>query len=152
MSIEDPDDSRSDERAAPERRTELVELTRAECLALLGERGVGRIAVVGRDELPLVVPVNYLMVQETVVFRTDVGTKLDALRRRPVAFQRDSIDPVERSGWSVLIRGIAHDASPHELESWDLEPWIGDRQHWIQVVPRHITGRRTHFPAGPDGS
>lgn len=152
MSTDEPHRTERDEPDEHECCAELVELSRGECLALLGERGVGRIAVVGRDELPLVMPVNYLMVRETVVFRTDAGTKLDALRRRPVAFQLDHVDHVERSGWSVLIQGIAHDASPHELQSWDLETWIGASQHWIQVVPRHISGRRTRFPEMPGRS
>lgn len=123
----------------------LVELERAECLALLGARRVGRFAVVDRDDLPLVVPVNYVLERETVVFRTHPGTKLDALRRRPVAFQVDSIDEEHRAGWSVLVQGIAHEASPHDLDAADPEPWTEAGPHWIQVVPRFITGRRFRF-------
>jgi hypothetical protein len=42
----------------------------------------------------------------------------------------------------VLIQGIAHEALPHELTSVDVEASLGPKQHWIQVVPRHISGRR----------
>jgi nitroimidazol reductase NimA-like FMN-containing flavoprotein (pyridoxamine 5'-phosphate oxidase superfamily) len=126
----------------PMRETELEELTREECLALLGSATVGRIALVGRDDLPLVLPVNHVMVGDTVVFRTDAGAKLDALLRHPVAFQIDEIDHDDRTGWSVLVQGIAHPVAPNELPRVHLEPWLGPRDHWVQLVPRHLTGRR----------
>lgn len=120
----------------------LRELDRAECFALLCLRRVGRIAVVDRDDMPFVVPVNYVLTDDTILFRTHPGTKLDALRRRAVAFQVDSIDEEQHTGWSVLVRGVAHDASPHELAGADPESWAPPGPHWIQIVPRTITGRR----------
>ena len=123
----------------------LVELDRTECLALLGAQRVGRFAAVDRDGLPFVVPVNYVLECETVLFRTHPGTKLDALRRRPVAFQIDAVDEARRAGWSVLVQGIAHEASPHDLGAVDPEPWTEAGPYWIQVVPRSITGRRFQF-------
>lgn len=128
----------------------LVELERADCLALLGERRVGRFAVVDRHDLPFVVPVNYVLSGDTVLFRTHPGTKLDALRRRPVAFQVDSIDEARRTGWSVLVQGVAHEASPHDLVAADPEPWTEAGPHWIQVVPRFISGRRFQLDDGLD--
>lgn len=127
-----------DDRAS----ADLQELTREECLALLAVYSVGRIAVIGDDNMPFVVPVNYRLSADSVVFRTDAGTKLDALQRHPVAFQIDAIDPIERSGWSVLVRGIAHEVTPQEMESVHVEPWIGPKAHLIQLVPRSISGRR----------
>jgi len=123
----------------------LVPLDRTECFTLLGQRRVGRFAVVDRDELPFVVPVNYVVTCDTVVFRTHPGTKLDSLRRRPVAFQVDSIDEHRRTGWSVLLQGVAHEASPHDLDAAEPEPWTDAGPHWIQVVPRSISGRRFEF-------
>ena len=133
-----------------ENAPELEELSREECLALLSRHSVGRLAVIADDGLPFVVPVNYQMERDTVVFRTDAGTKLDAAQRHPVAFQIDSIDPRQRTGWSVLLQGIAHEAVPHELTSAHVEPWLGPKQRWIQVVPRHISGRRIRPPAEVD--
>lgn len=130
------------------RAGELVALERAECFALLGEQRVGRFAVVDRDDLPFVVPVNYVMACETVLFRTHPGTKLDALRRRPVAFQVDSIDETRRTGWSVLVQGVAHEAAPHDLDGADPEPWTEAGPHWVQVVPRFISGRRFQLDDG----
>jgi nitroimidazol reductase NimA-like FMN-containing flavoprotein (pyridoxamine 5'-phosphate oxidase superfamily) len=121
---------------------ELTELGRDECLALLSAHSVGRIAVTGVDGLPFVVPVNYRLRGDSVVFRTDRGTKLDALGRHPVAFQIDEIDPIAQTGWSVLVQGVAHESPPHELAPVHVEPWVGPKHHWIQVVPRFISGRR----------
>jgi hypothetical protein len=129
---------------------ELEELSRDECLALLAGHSVGRIAVVGADGLPFVVPVNYELAGETVVFRTGTGTKFDALNRHPVAFEIDMIDPLHHIGWTVLVQGVAHEASPHELGPVNVEPWLGPRHHWIQVVPRYINGRRIRLPDTDD--
>ena len=134
---------RDDDR---EHAPELEELSREECLALLSGQSVGRLAVVGGDGLPFVVPVNYELSGDTIVFRTNAGTKLEALHRHPVAFQIDSIDPAHRAGWSVLVQGVAHEAAPHELTSVTVEPWLGSKQRLIQVVPRHISGRRISLP------
>ena len=68
----------------------------------------------------------------------------------PVAFQIDAIDPLHRTGWSVLVQGVAHEAVPHELTSVEVEPWLGPKQHWIQVVPRYISGRRICLLDIPD--
>ncbi|HWM18774.1 MAG TPA: pyridoxamine 5'-phosphate oxidase family protein [Ilumatobacteraceae bacterium] len=125
---------------------ELEELSRAECLSLLSAQSVGRIAVIAGDGLPFVAPVNYELLGDTIVFRTNAGTKLEALQRHPVAFQIDSIDPGHRAGWSVLVQGVAHEAAPHELTSVIVEPWLGPKQYWIQVVPRYISGRRIRLP------
>ena len=124
-------------------------LTRDECLALLAAHSVGRIAVLAHDSMPFVVAVNYELTGEIVVFRTDEGTKLDALQRHPVAFQIDSIDPVHHTGWSVLVQGVAHPTPQHELESTHVDPWAGPKRHWIQLVPRSITGRRLRLREEP---
>jgi hypothetical protein len=133
--------------AGPPDDAVLVTLSRAECLALLADQRVGRVAFVDRDDLPVVEPVNYVVVDETVVFRTHAGTKLDALRRRPVAFQVDAVDQTSHTGWSVLLQGVAHEAAPHDLAGPLPEPWSAPGPYWIQVVPRHISGRRL----GPPG-
>lgn len=123
------------------------ELSRQECWRLLAGGSIGRLAVITADGLPFVVPVNYAIDGETVVFRTNVGTKFDALLRHPVGFQVDSIDPHDRTGWTVLVQGIAHETTPQEAQEVTLEPWTGPKKHWIRVVPRHVSGRRLRLPA-----
>ena len=125
----------------------LVELSRDECLALLAEHHVGRLAVSGTGEAPLVVPVNYLLDADVVVFRSATGSKLAAVRGSPVSFQLDQIDPVHHTGWSVLLRGRAYEATRWETDHLDLETWVpGDKGHWVRIVPDSITGRLIQLP------
>ena len=86
----------------------LVELARDECLLLLGVFTVGRVAIALPSGSVLVVPVNYVLDGEAIVFRSDPGEKLDQLHGTPVSFQIDFIDPVHHTGWSVLVQGTGH--------------------------------------------
>lgn len=126
----------------------MVDLSREECLALLGAHSVGRLAVAAPGAAPLVVPVNYLLDGEVVVFRTGPGSKLRMLRGTPVSFQLDDVDPARRTGWSVLVRGRAYEATRWETEHLRLDPWApGSRGHWIRVVADTVSGRRLRGPA-----
>jgi predicted O-methyltransferase YrrM/nitroimidazol reductase NimA-like FMN-containing flavoprotein (pyridoxamine 5'-phosphate oxidase superfamily) len=125
----------------PSNRT-LEPLTREECWRHLAELSIGRLAVITDEGLPFVVPVNYTVDGESVVFASDFGTKFASLLRHPVAFQADSIDVPRRLGWSVLVQGVVHEMEPQEAAHLTVEPWVGPRQHFLRVVPRHVSGRR----------
>jgi nitroimidazol reductase NimA-like FMN-containing flavoprotein (pyridoxamine 5'-phosphate oxidase superfamily) len=121
----------------------LEDMSREECLTLLASMPVGRLAVASPGAPPLVVPVNYVLDGEIVVFRSDAGDKIRQLRGSPVSFQIDQIDPSRRAGWSVLVQGVAYEATPHEIEGLRPEPWTpGEKSHWVRIVPASITGRR----------
>ena len=125
----------------------LEELSREECLSLLATYPVGRIAVSRPDAGPLVVPVNFILDGEVVVFRSDLGSKIEAVRTGPVSFQLDQIDPFRHTGWSVLVEGIAYEATPSEVEHLALEPWgPGEKAHWVRLLPKTISGRRIKLP------
>jgi len=97
-----------------------------------------------------VVPVNYIVDGEVIVFRSDPGEKLDRLHEAPASFQIDFVDPIHHTGWSVLVQGIAHRASATEVEHLDIESWAGgEKSHWVRVVPHAITGRRLVLPDLP---
>jgi nitroimidazol reductase NimA-like FMN-containing flavoprotein (pyridoxamine 5'-phosphate oxidase superfamily) len=124
-------------------RTTLGALDVEECLVLLRWENIGRLAVGVRGEAPLVVPVNFVVYEGSIIFRTDDGTKLDRVREQPVSLQVDRFDQYRRIGWSVLVRGIAHEINPAELPDLDLEPWApGRKSHWVRIVPTAISGRR----------
>ncbi len=120
-----------------------------ECLRLLDGQsgGVGRLAVV-QGAHPVILPVNYVLDQGQVVFRTASGTKLDAAwRNAPVAFEIDALDPDGREGWSVLVRGraevIESPARIADLEELGLKPWAdGDRPVYVSIRQSAISGRR----------
>jgi nitroimidazol reductase NimA-like FMN-containing flavoprotein (pyridoxamine 5'-phosphate oxidase superfamily) len=121
----------------------LAVLSRDECLSLLASRGVGRIAVAASGAAPMVVPVNYLLDGQVVVFRSGPGSKLQAMPGTPISFQVDEIDSVHRTGWSVLVRGRGYEATRWETDHLDLQTWVpGDKGHWVRIVPDAITGRK----------
>ena len=117
-----------------------------ECVRLLAEHHLGRLAVVVDDQ-PLIFPINYAFAGRRVVFRTDAGTKLYAAKDRRVAFEIDGTDAVYHEGWSVIVVGIAHEeldpARLRELARLPLSPWVsGPKMHWMYISGGAITGRR----------
>ena len=121
-----------------------------ECLVLLRWEPIGRLAVAPRGEAPVVVPVNFCIHDGAIVFRSDDGAKLDRLREQPVSLQADRFDWYRRIGWSVLVRGVAHEVSADELDGIELETWApGAKTHWLRLVPTAITGRRLDLTQRP---
>ena len=79
-------------------------LTPEECWSRLREGTVGRVGVVVGGRLHIL-PVNYALADDDVVFRTAKGTLLDAAAGTPLVFEVDGIQPSTRSGWSVGVHG-----------------------------------------------
>ena len=130
-----------------EERTGLEVLDRQECFALLARNSLGRIAVVGDGDRPLIFPVNFALDGEAIVFRTDPGTKLRLATHGWVAFECDGVDTVYHTGWSVLASGLAEKvrnaAEIAELARLPLALWCsGPKSTWIRIRPRVLTGRR----------
>ena len=96
----------------------------------------------------IVLPVNYAMDGEQIVFRTAAGSKLTAaVRRAPVTFEIDHADTAFQTGWSVMVSGFADEAIEAEhiarLEALPLRSWApGEKDHWVVIAPESITGRR----------
>ena len=127
----------------------MEELAESECLELLKGHHFGRVAFVEHAAgPPVIIPVNYLVHAETVVFRTDPNSKLAiALRSTTAAFEIDGIDKRERTGWSVVISGRAEEVvdprEVDELRQTPLLPWApGDRSLYVRIAPELVTGRR----------
>jgi nitroimidazol reductase NimA-like FMN-containing flavoprotein (pyridoxamine 5'-phosphate oxidase superfamily) len=121
----------------------LTDIASDDCLELLRRCTVGRVAVNQHHIGPLVVPVNYVLDREVIVFRTDEGTKLLLLEEGPVSFQVDGFDHAHATGWSVLARGIAYEADQWEVSHLELTPWAdGERTHWVRIVIGVLSGRR----------
>ena len=138
-----PPNTRSD-------RTDVEILDRAECLALLATQRLGRLAVMAQPGVgPHVVPVNYALLRGSIVLRSAPGTKLNRLVTEPVTFEVDSFEPFLRTGWSVVVEGLAYEASDREMEGEEinLHPLL-ERQNgrWVRLVPRSISGRRLTAP------
>lgn len=128
---------------------ELQVLSTEECLSLLATHEIGRLGV-NAEHYPLIFPVNYGMDHGVIVIRTDVGSKLSGATHANVTFEVDEIDRLRRTGWSVLVKGLAEEVTPaHRAEliertkSVDVHPWApGEHGHWLRLIPHAITGRR----------
>ena len=131
-----------------ERRTGIEVIGRDECLELLRADVVGRVAVAPHGA-PIVLPVNYAMDGDHVVFRTGPGSKLSAAGRSPACFEIDGFDRDAHTGWSVLVQGRLEEVTEHQrvdlsrMRSTGVSPWIPEgRDHWMRIVPGWISGRR----------
>jgi nitroimidazol reductase NimA-like FMN-containing flavoprotein (pyridoxamine 5'-phosphate oxidase superfamily) len=128
-------------------------LSRDESLALLASVPVGRVVFTDRA-LPAILPVNYVVDDDTVVFQTGAGSKLAAATREAVvAFEADSFDEDARSGWSVMVLGrsqvVEDDREIERLAALHLQPWAPEsRPHFVKIQMAQVTGRRLR----PNGS
>lgn len=120
----------------------------AECLHLLAAQRVGRLGFVVGDQ-PLILPVNYALESDIVVFRTGVGTKLESVAKAKVAFEVDEVDVREATGWSVVVQGVAEeitediDIFAEALRRAAAPTWVpAPADHYMRIVPRVISGRR----------
>jgi uncharacterized protein len=127
----------------------MEDLAESECRELLKTHHFGRVAFVEKaDGPPRIMPLNYLVLAEAVVVRTDPRSKLgNALRDALVSFEIDGIDQPQRTGWSVVVSGRAQEiVDPRELEELyqaPLLPWApGDRSQYVRITPELVTGRR----------
>ncbi len=131
-------------------------LTREECLGLLATTSLGRVAVT-IGAVPAVLPVNYALLDDAVVFRSAPGTKLSAaVLGTVVAFEVDEADSVDHSGWSVLV--VGHAAELREGPQLDaakrlpLQAWAGgDRDHFVRIESERMSGRRLGLGPFPGG-
>ena len=109
-----------------------------ECLHLLRTGGVGRVAWQDDAEGPTVLPVNYRVIGDSVVFRTSAASTLARLAKPTrVAFQVDEIDHATAVGWSVLVRGMSDICEVCDVGSFlPRDPAIG-----VVVRIEEVTGR-----------
>jgi nitroimidazol reductase NimA-like FMN-containing flavoprotein (pyridoxamine 5'-phosphate oxidase superfamily) len=124
-------------------------LSADESRELLETRDVGRLAVVVGG-YPEIFPVNYTVVRDRVVIRTDPGTKLSHARFERVCFEVDELDIGRRTGWSVMVKGVVHELGSDDRHAQELDvaaarirPWAGgSKAHVLVLTPVMVTGRR----------
>jgi uncharacterized protein len=127
--------------------TRLVELDRQECLELLAAKSVGRIAYAA-DFGARILPVNYLFVDECIIFRTvpDGEIYRHALHSN-CAFEIDETNEFFESGWSVVVLGRLELATEEDFARMQYggmpAPWAGgDRRMFVRLGCEHLSGRR----------
>jgi Pyridoxamine 5'-phosphate oxidase len=130
------------------------DMTSDEALRLLGTVPLGRVVFTHRA-LPAIRPVNHLVDGHQVIFRTGgsaaITTAVDGIGTI-VAFEADAIDPVRRTGWSVVVIGGARlltDAAEVSRYLRVLQPWAaGAKDDIIVIRADMVTGVRI----GADGA
>ncbi len=125
-------------------------LSPAVCYRLLAiggkERMVGRRAV-GGDQAPVVLPINFVVHDHSVLIRIGIGSLSQGALDHLVAFEVDEVDEVEGLAWSVLVRGLATVLDPDDADlivglPTPLVPNPGAIV--LSIRPDVVTGRR--FP------
>jgi nitroimidazol reductase NimA-like FMN-containing flavoprotein (pyridoxamine 5'-phosphate oxidase superfamily) len=119
-----------------------------DCFGLLESVPVGRIGFLAGGEV-IILPVNFLVDGQDVVFRTSAGSKLSAIEiGHYVGFEADSYDAATRSGWSVVVNGLAEIIDSEEeaarLDTLGLSSWGGGASDrvWVRIRPSAVSGRR----------
>jgi len=123
-------------------------LSSDECYRLLSTTDVGRIGVMV-DGYPVIIPVNYALDRGVIVVRTHPGSTRTAANHANVTFEVDALRPMERTGWSVLVRGQGeivteghHPDLVARTEASGASPWApGDYTSWLRIIPHGISGR-----------
>lgn len=121
-------------------------LTEADCRALIAGSRVGRIAVTA-DALPAIAPVNYVVADDHIYFRT----RRDGMLARGcdgavIAFEVDDLAVDGSGGWTVNVVGIAELLDPiaqARALSLGLVSAAGDhRDQFVRMRIGLLTGRR----------
>lgn len=124
------------------------DLTAEECHHLLGTRGVGRVALTTPTGTRIV-PVNYAVYGDAIVFRTAAHGELGTYGPNSSAvFEIDNLDHIQRQGWSVVATGrLAVVDDPDERadirRTADPTPWAdGLRGLYMKLSWRDLSGCR----------
>jgi nitroimidazol reductase NimA-like FMN-containing flavoprotein (pyridoxamine 5'-phosphate oxidase superfamily) len=120
------------------------------CLTLLGGSVVGRVAFIGERGHQELLPVNYVIIDREIYFRTGERGPLSILAdgRDNVAFEVDHLDVHSGQGWNVTVRGETMRVTQPEvlvaIEAAGLKPpWAGgERRLVVKIAIREIDGRR----------
>lgn len=124
-----------------------IELSVEESLDRLSSEEFGRLAFT-TPRGPRIVPLNYSLVDDAIVFRTSAHSEIARFAIDKVAaFEIDRIDHREQTGWSVVASGMVEELAPTGLA--DLrnvsvsQPWAGGvRNLYLRLTWRDLTGRR----------
>lgn len=132
-------------------RSRVLDLEEEDAMRLLASTGFGRV-VFTKDALPAIRPVNHVVEHGMVIIRTRLnaqvtgvvrpGTRTDVV----VAYEADDIDPVTRTGWSVVVTGLARVVTdPAVVARYErlLDPWVNTVMDTVLAIePSLVTGIR----------
>lgn len=129
----------------------VIALSDEQCWERLRTQELGRLVTRVGDVLDIF-PVNYVVDDGSVLFRTAQGSKLFELTvNDEVLFEVD--DHTDAEAWSVIVRGRAHpldrSADVERADGLGLQPWIPTLKYtYVRVEATSISGRA--FQRGPE--
>lgn len=130
-------------------------LNQNESLELLATNNFGRLVVHTGDDIDLF-PVNYVVNDGKVYFRTAEGTKLASLLMdKRVLFEADEVNEDHTEAWSVIVKGNARILQTteeiHAAEDLPLEPWLPTlKYNFVEITPGEVSGRKFQLGEEPD--
>jgi uncharacterized protein len=132
----------------PRHPGDLEPIDRATCEELLASVPFVRLGLV-TDRRVSILPVNHVVVDGDLYFRTEAGSKLAAAASEgQVAVETDGADVERHVGWSVLGHGTASIVTDRDeierLLSLDFTPWNApdEKMFWVRVRFDDLEGRR----------
>ena len=124
------------------------ELSSSECEALLRAGVAGRVAL-STPTGPHILPVNYAVVDGSIVIRTSPYSLLGTYGRgAQLCFEVDQFDYELKRGWSVVVRGRGtfvddQDELAEIARHWEPRPWATGQRNLVVRIPwTELTGRQ----------
>jgi hypothetical protein len=122
-------------------------MTRDEALRRLGSVPLGRI-VFTRHAMPVIRPANHLIDEGQVIIGSHESPAIAiAAGQGPgtvVVYEADDLDPATRTGWSVMVTGLARlvtDPGQAARYRQALRPWLaGPISQVISIDPQIVSG------------
>lgn len=117
-----------------------------ECISLLSQHEMGRVAFVS-DDVPVILPVNYVLDGNSIVSEP---IQVRSWRRSPcAAWHSRSTVGGDSDAWSVLAQGFAREITDALGTRYDVLRSLaipvqvpGDKEYWIAIDIRELSGRR----------
>lgn len=124
-----------------------------EALELMGDQQLGRLVVRIKDDFDIY-PLNYVVNEGKIYFRTAEGSKLFTVSINDrVLFEAD--DHTEDKAWSVIAKGRARILERtdeiQEADELPLKPWLPTlKYNYVEITPEEISGRRFQLGEEPE--
>ena len=124
-----------------------------EALELMGDHQLGRLVVRIKDDFDIY-PLNYVVNEGKIYFRTAEGSKLFTVSINDrVLFEAD--DHTEDKAWSVIVKGRARILQRtdeiQEADELPLKPWLPTlKYNYVEITPEEISGRRFQLGEEPE--
>ena len=124
-----------------------------EALELVGDHQLGRLVVRIKDDFDIY-PLNYVVNEGKIYFRTAEGSKLFTVSINDrVLFEAD--EHTEDKAWSVIVKGRARILQRtdeiQEADELPLKPWLPTlKYNYVEITPEEISGRRFQLGEEPE--